>query len=140
MTLGTLDHPLSHAQLIAKYDGRAPSYTSYPTAVQFNDQVTAATYRNWLRALPTDQAVSLYLHIPFCARLCWYCGCNTRAVTRREPISDYVNLMMTELERLESALPARMQASAIHFGIVQPIVRSLRFGIADHLNCERIKR
>jgi oxygen-independent coproporphyrinogen-3 oxidase len=109
-------YPLRQTDLIAKYDGRTPRYTSYPTAVQFSDQVTAATYRSWLNELPTDEAVSLYLHIPFCARLCWYCGCNTRAVTRREPINGYVDLMMTELERLEGALPARLKASAIHLG------------------------
>ena len=62
------------AHLIEKYDGRAPRYTSYPTALQFTPQVTAETYREWLARLHPDKAVSLYLHIPFCARLCWYCG------------------------------------------------------------------
>jgi oxygen-independent coproporphyrinogen-3 oxidase len=108
--------PLSRQALIAKYDGRAPRYTSYPTAVQFSPAVTAQTYRGWLSDLPAADPVSLYLHIPFCARLCWYCGCNTRAVNRHEPIGDYVRYLMTELRMLQEALPARLPANAIHFG------------------------
>ncbi|MET0271627.1 MAG: oxygen-independent coproporphyrinogen III oxidase [Phenylobacterium sp.] len=108
--------PLTQTQLIAKYDGRAPRYTSYPTAVQFTPQVTSETYRDWLKDLPADDPVSLYLHIPFCARLCWYCGCNTRAVNTHQPIGDYVALMLDELAMLESALPGRLRADAVHLG------------------------
>ncbi|MFC3068338.1 oxygen-independent coproporphyrinogen III oxidase [Phenylobacterium soli] len=112
----TLTAPLSRDQLIAKYEGRAPRYTSYPTAVQFTPQVDAATYRRWLAELPTERAVSLYVHIPFCERLCWYCGCNTRAVNRHDPIAAYVQLLVQEAELLEAALPGKMTAEALHFG------------------------
>ena len=105
-----------NATLIARYDGRAPRYTSYPTAVQFTPAVTPARYRAWLSDLPPAEAVSLYLHIPFCARLCWYCGCNTRAINDPKPIGDYVQLMLTELEMLAQALPTRLTASAVHLG------------------------
>ena len=115
MTAQILAQP-NPTQLIAKYDGRTPRYTSYPTAVQFTPAVTAATYRQWLAALPTGDAVSLYLHIPFCARLCWYCGCNTRAVNSRQPIGDYVALLLAELDMLADALPGRLMAGAIHLG------------------------
>ena len=103
-------------ELIARYDGRAPRYTSYPTAVQFTPAVDAATYRGWLAALPASDPVSLYLHIPFCARLCWYCGCNTRAVNRHEPVGDYVQHLLAEAALLEAALPGRLPANAIHLG------------------------
>lgn len=102
--------------LIAKYDGAAPRYTSYPTAVQFTPAVDAATYRRWLSELPVAEPVSLYLHIPFCARLCWYCGCNTRAVNRPEPLGEYVQLLLREAEMLREALPGRLAARAIHLG------------------------
>ncbi|WP_340647363.1 oxygen-independent coproporphyrinogen III oxidase [Phenylobacterium sp.] len=102
--------------MIAKYDGRAPRYTSYPTAVQFTPQVDAETYRGWLAALPRTEPVSLYLHIPFCARLCWYCGCNTRAVNRHEPVGDYVNHLLAEAALLQGALPGRLPVNAIHLG------------------------
>jgi oxygen-independent coproporphyrinogen-3 oxidase len=108
--------PPNTAQLVAKYDGRTPRYTSYPTAVQFTPEVTAQTYRRWLSDLPAGDPVSLYLHIPFCARLCWYCGCNTRAVNAHGPIGDYVTLMLAELDMLEAALPGRLKASAVHLG------------------------
>jgi oxygen-independent coproporphyrinogen III oxidase len=117
MTLAAMaPQPLPLADLVAKYDGRAPRYTSYPTALQFTPDVTAEIYRGWLKALPTDEAVSLYLHIPFCARLCWYCGCNTRAVNRHEPVGEYVKLLLAEIGLLERALPGRLTASAIHLG------------------------
>jgi oxygen-independent coproporphyrinogen III oxidase len=104
------------ADLVAKYDGPAPRYTSYPTALQFTPQVDASAYRRWLAELDVSEAVSVYLHIPFCARLCWYCGCNTRAVNRHEPVGDYVRHLLTEIDLLKRALPGRLTADAIHFG------------------------
>ncbi len=102
--------------LVAKHDGRAPRYTSYPTAVQFTPAVTAETYRVWLSELDPADAVSLYLHIPFCTRLCWFCGCNTRAVNRHEPVRDYVDHLLAEMDLLGQALPRRQPADAVHFG------------------------
>jgi oxygen-independent coproporphyrinogen-3 oxidase len=107
---------LHDGELIAKYDGRAPRYTSYPTAAQFGPRVDAGAYRQWLAELPVGEAVSLYVHIPFCQRLCWYCGCNTRAVTRRQTISDYVGYLRTEAALLEAALPGRLRVRHLHLG------------------------
>jgi oxygen-independent coproporphyrinogen-3 oxidase len=126
------------ADLVARYDGRAPRYTSYPTAVQFTPQVDEAAYRGWLASLPADEAVSVYLHIPFCHRLCWYCGCNTRATTRHEPVSEYVGLLLDEARLLEQALPGRLKASAIHLGGGSPNMLSTEelgaiFGALDHI-------
>jgi oxygen-independent coproporphyrinogen-3 oxidase len=104
------------ADLVARYDGRVPRYTSYPTAVQFTPAVDERVYRGWLAELPADEPVSLYVHVPFCARLCWYCGCNTRAVNRHEPIGEYVQLLMTEMGYLGRAIGKRLPARAIHLG------------------------
>lgn len=118
MTIASLAIARAHqlAEIVAKYDGRAPRYTSYPTAVQFTPQVDEAAYRDWLSALPTDDPVSVYLHIPFCHRLCWYCGCNTRATTRHEPVGEYVELLLAEARLLQKALPGRLRASSVHLG------------------------
>ncbi|PZQ63914.1 MAG: oxygen-independent coproporphyrinogen III oxidase [Phenylobacterium zucineum] len=140
MTVASLAIARAHqlADLVARYDGRAPRYTSYPTAVQFTPQVDEAAYRGWLATLPADEAVSVYLHIPFCHRLCWYCGCNTRATTRHEPVSEYVGLLLDEARLLEQALPGRLKASAIHLGGGSPNMLSTEelgaiFGALDHI-------
>lgn len=109
-------HDLRRLALLARYDGQAPRYTSYPTALQFTDAVDEATYRGWLGALPENEAISLYVHIPFCARLCWYCGCNTRAVKQGALISDYVTHLEAELAQLEAVLPGRMKVGSLHLG------------------------
>ncbi|HXQ10044.1 MAG TPA: oxygen-independent coproporphyrinogen III oxidase [Caulobacteraceae bacterium] len=117
MTLAdaTLRAP-DRAMLLSRYGGRAPRYTSYPTAAQFTPAVDADVCGKWLSVLPTTKPVSLYVHIPFCARLCWYCACNTRAVHRRETISDYIGLVRDELALIEARLPARPVANALHLG------------------------
>ena len=115
-TLLTAERVAALADIVDRYDGRAPRYTSYPTALQFSPDVDETRYRDWLAALPLDEPVSLYAHIPFCAKLCWYCGCNTRAVNRHAPIAEYVEVLLAELELLAQALPGRLPASAVHLG------------------------
>ena len=109
--------PMSRtAALIAKYGGRVPRYTSYPTAAQFTPAVAEADHRAWLAALDARSPVSLYLHVPFCDRLCWYCGCHTAVVHQRGPVADYVRTLVREIEITSQALPESAQASALHFG------------------------
>jgi oxygen-independent coproporphyrinogen-3 oxidase len=115
---------LKRIALLPTYGGRAPRYTSYPTAAQFAP-LDAATYGAWLASLPADEAVSVYVHIPFCARLCWYCGCNTRVVHRGETVSDYIGLLREELALVEARLPAKLRASAIHLGGGTPNLTSV---------------
>ncbi|MBV9994537.1 MAG: oxygen-independent coproporphyrinogen III oxidase [Caulobacteraceae bacterium] len=107
---------LRHLSLLQRYGGRAPRYTSYPTAAQFTPAVDADLYATWLSALPVRKPVSVYVHIPFCARLCWYCGCSARAVHRPATVSDYVRLVTQEVGLAEARLPARLAVSAIHLG------------------------
>jgi oxygen-independent coproporphyrinogen-3 oxidase len=102
--------------LLPAYGGRTPRYTSYPPATQFSPAVNIETHAEWLEALPADQPVSLYIHVPFCARLCWYCGCNTRVINRGESITDYVDLLRDEIALVEARLPAKLNATAVHFG------------------------
>lgn len=108
--------PAPIIDLLGRYDGRAPRYTSYPTALNFTDEVNEAVYHDWLSALDPSRALSLYLHIPFCQRLCWYCGCNTRVVRSHDLISSYNRLLTEELGLLQAALPAKMRVGHIHLG------------------------
>ena len=115
--------------LLPRYEGRAPRYTSYPTAVQFTPDVGAATYAQWLAEMPAGEPLSIYVHIPFCARLCWYCGCNTRVVNSRETIGGYVELLLKELDLVAGRLGGSHPVSHVHFGGGTPNMLS-----PDHLD------
>lgn len=108
--------PSEPAPTLEWRDRRAPRYTSYPTALQFSDAVDGELYSQWLAALNPAERVSLYVHVPFCARLCWYCGCHTRVVNKPSLISDYVERLVAELALVEARLPGRLSAGALHLG------------------------
>ncbi|MCP4383243.1 MAG: oxygen-independent coproporphyrinogen III oxidase [Hyphomicrobiales bacterium] len=93
-----------------------PRYTSYPTAPHFDDSVDAATYRGWLEALDPGEPVSLYLHVPFCREVCWYCGCNMKLASRYETIAAYVTSLLREVDLVADQLPGRLQVAHLHWG------------------------
>lgn len=102
---------------LAKYrDARLPRYTSYPTAPHFTPEVTSADYAAWLGAIEPEQKLSLYLHIPFCSQMCWYCGCHTKVVNSYAPVTNYVALLRREIEMVAAALPGRRQVGHVHWG------------------------
>ena len=107
---------MTDAELVARYDGRVPRYTSYPTAPHFSAAVDAATYAEWLKALPADTMLSLYLHVPFCDRLCHYCGCNTTVVRLDSARRAYASLLEREIARVAALIgrraPSRMSIGA----------------------------
>jgi oxygen-independent coproporphyrinogen-3 oxidase len=100
-------------------DRRLPRYTSYPTAVQFDPGIDAEAYERWLAALPADAPVSLYLHVPFCAELCLYCGCHTTVARRHAPVAAYAELLEREIELIGARL-AEQTVTHIHFGSGTP--------------------
>jgi oxygen-independent coproporphyrinogen-3 oxidase len=95
---------------------RVPRYTSYPTAPNFTPAIGAAEYGDWLRAIPADERVSVYLHVPFCRQMCWYCGCNTSVSRRQAPISRYVFSLVSEIALVAAKLPAKLRVAHIHWG------------------------
>jgi oxygen-independent coproporphyrinogen-3 oxidase len=104
------------ARLIEKYDGQVPRYTSYPTAVQFGPAIGPERYRGWLASIEAGRPISLYIHIPFCERLCWYCGCHTSVVHKRPPIIDYVETLKKEFALVADAIPHTPVIEALHLG------------------------
>ncbi|WP_207478156.1 oxygen-independent coproporphyrinogen III oxidase [Arenibaculum pallidiluteum] len=118
---------MDNIDLIARYDGhRVPRYTSYPTAPHFSPGIGPDTYLGWVRELDPDEPVSLYLHVPFCHAMCWYCGCNTRVVARYQPIADYLGALDREIAMVAAVLPARMKVAHIHFGGGTPTMMAPR--------------
>jgi oxygen-independent coproporphyrinogen-3 oxidase len=102
-------------EVVKRYSAPVPRYTSYPTAPHFTPAVGADQYETWLGALSADARLSLYLHIPFCGSLCWYCGCSTKAVRRYEPVASYLTFLHREIESVAGRTPAR-HATHIHWG------------------------
>jgi oxygen-independent coproporphyrinogen-3 oxidase len=100
---------------LALADRHIPRYTSYPTAPHFSPAVDAATYAAWLAALPADARLSLYLHVPFCTKLCLYCGCSTKAVRRLDPVDAYATLLQKEIDLVGQAIPRR-RVVHLHWG------------------------
>jgi oxygen-independent coproporphyrinogen-3 oxidase len=104
-------------ETFARYAGmRVPRYTSYPTAPNFSPAVDELKYRTWLRSLDGQGAASLYLHIPFCREMCWYCGCNTSVTRRSAPISRYVGTLAREIAMVAAELRTRPRIGHLHWG------------------------
>jgi len=99
-----------------KYDRPVPRYTSYPTAPHFHDGVGPAVYSDWLSRLALGTSLSLYLHVPYCDSLCWFCGCHTKVTRRYAPLAAYVETLLREIELVAARLPGRFPVSHIHWG------------------------
>lgn len=107
----------AEARLEAKYGTiPVPRYTSYPTAPHFQKSFDPAVYQGWLQALDKDAPLSLYIHIPYCWQVCWYCGCNMRLAKRKETVTDYVQLLLREIDQAARLMGDGRRVSHLHFG------------------------
>jgi oxygen-independent coproporphyrinogen-3 oxidase len=111
-------------KLLQYLQSRVPRYTSYPTAVQFNAAVNATSYREWLAALSPAEPLSVYLHVPFCAELCLYCGCHTTVARRYGPVAEYVDLLEREIGLVDEQLTGRHRVTHVHWGGGTPTMLS----------------
>ncbi len=102
---------------LAAYAARAvPRYTRYPTAPHFHDGFAPATYAEWLRRTDPAVPVSLYLHVPFCREVCYYCGCNMKLAASYAPIADYVAALHAEIELVAAVLPRGITVAHLAWG------------------------
>ena len=104
------------------FDARVPRYTSYPTAPVFSAEVGAAHQVKALAALNPDEPVSVYLHIPFCERLCWFCACRTQGTKTLSPVESYIGTLEQELALLKDVLPAGLRMGRMHWGGGTPTI------------------
>jgi oxygen-independent coproporphyrinogen-3 oxidase len=93
-----------------------PRYTSYPTAAEFHERVGEPDQRAGLEDIRQDEQVSLYVHIPYCREICWYCGCNTGAANRAQRLANYLQNLSREIELVAGILNGRGRVAQISFG------------------------
>jgi oxygen-independent coproporphyrinogen III oxidase len=106
------------AELIARFDRPGPRYTSYPTAVEFSDDVVRSDYEEHLaRADELGEApLSVYMHLPFCAERCLFCGCHVIITPHMEKAEPYLDLLEREIDLVAERLPNRRKISQLHLG------------------------
>ncbi|MCR9135382.1 MAG: oxygen-independent coproporphyrinogen III oxidase [Alphaproteobacteria bacterium] len=102
--------------LVEKYSRPTPRYTSYPTAPHFHNAITGEHYRDWLTSLSPGDTISLYTHIPYCDRLCWFCGCATKQTNRYHPVERYLTALKQEIASVGELVDAGCPVTAVHFG------------------------
>jgi oxygen-independent coproporphyrinogen-3 oxidase len=102
--------------LIRRLDRNGPRYTSYPTADRFVKTFSPATYRNWVARRDAARPLSLYVHIPFCNTLCFYCGCNKIITKDRARSSKYVDYLVKEMEMQAALMPGERRLEQLHLG------------------------
>ena len=108
--------PISQLRQLGLFDARVPRYTSYPTAPHFSCRSNASESEGWIRTIPSGATLSLYVHIPFCRRLCWFCACRTQGTTTASPVAAYVETLKSELSILAQLLPEGVRLEHLHWG------------------------
>lgn len=140
-TIGRPQEPAADApsfevtvDLLRQYDRPGPRYTSYPTAVEFNDSFDEAAFRDRLAdaASSPDDPLSLYLHLPFCEERCTFCGCMVIITKKREVAAHYLDYLHREIGMLAGALNGRRRVVQYHWGGGTPTYLATRQMAALH--------
>ncbi|MCR8826705.1 oxygen-independent coproporphyrinogen III oxidase [Pseudosulfitobacter koreensis] len=106
------------------FDATAPRYTSYPPANHFGPDTGALYHADWLGAVQPGTNISLYIHIPFCKRLCWFCACRTQGTKTLRPVDAYVEVLLQEIALVARHLPADVRMARLHLGGGTPTILS----------------
>jgi oxygen-independent coproporphyrinogen-3 oxidase len=113
---------IDRLRTLGLFDSRVPRYTSYPTAPIFSRDIGAPFQEDCLRALDPEEPVSVYLHVPFCERLCWFCACQTQGTKTLSPVESYVETMEAELALMAQMLPEAVRMGHLHWGGGTPTI------------------
>jgi len=100
--------------ILDKYNYSGPRYTSYPTALEFHEAFTVSDYDMACTQYP-ERPLSLYIHIPFCHKLCYYCGCNKVITRHAHKADEYLDVLELEI-RTRAALLQERKVTQLHFG------------------------
>ncbi|MCC6006991.1 MAG: coproporphyrinogen dehydrogenase, partial [Rhodobacteraceae bacterium] len=104
------------------FDAKVPRYTSYPAANHFTGDFGDGPLRGWLSEVPDHAEISLYVHVPFCRRLCWFCACRTQGTSAEAPLRAYLATLKTEIAMLRRTLPRNVRLSRLHWGGGTPTI------------------
>lgn len=106
------------------FDARVPRFTSYPPANWFSEDINAECVRTWQSTAPKDAEISLYVHIPFCRRLCWFCACRTQGTRNDAPLAPYVERVLTEARATRDGFGQGVRPRRLHLGGGTPTILS----------------
>lgn len=108
--------PAVALDLIRRYNQPGPRYTSYPTAPHFSRDYDATDFTHDLAAADADTPLSLYVHLPFCRSLCYYCGCHMKVTQRAATIQRYVDALKQEIDQMAARVPDERPVVQMHWG------------------------
>jgi len=112
-------HVVFNVDLIRRYDKSGPRYTSYPTAVQFQDEFSEADYRRQVsesQASDSEAPLSLYFHLPFCNTVCFYCACNKIVTKHKERAAPYLSRLHQEIAMQAKLFDEKRIVTQLHWG------------------------
>ncbi|MCF3973097.1 oxygen-independent coproporphyrinogen III oxidase [Paracoccus salsus] len=107
---------VSQLRQLGLFDARVPRYTSYPPATQFSSGTDPDLVSAWIAGIPAEAQISLYVHVPFCRRLCWFCACRTQGTQKLEPVIAYTDTLLAELVGLRARMAPGVRLSRLHWG------------------------
>lgn len=104
------------------FERKVPRYTSYPTAAFFEDGIGSSHFDSWTRVLPRNSEIEVYLHIPFCAQICWFCACRTQGLGTGQGVGPYLEALKVEVIRTGKLLPKGTRVTRLSWGGGSPSV------------------
>jgi oxygen-independent coproporphyrinogen-3 oxidase len=129
------------ADLIRRYAGSGPRYTSYPTAMEFSSAVGEREHRRWVRdSNRSGRPLSLYVHIPFCAHVCFYCACNKVVTGNRDKAGPYLDSLQREIRLQAELVDSDRRVEQLHWGGGTPTflseqeIRRLMHMLSEHFH------
>lgn len=104
--------------LIDKYNVPVPRYTSYPPANHFTEEVGEGNYLNMIETSNENakKLIAFYIHVPFCKKICFYCGCNACTIRNNQAVKDYFDALHKEIDQVICKIDPKRRISQIHFG------------------------